>query len=353
MTIKSFINTSYFMMKVWCAPLLLLIFALACPTAAFAGATVSIQPNGQGGFTLLAKGLDSIIAGQIEIDYQTNNVSVPVVSAVGLGVQAALQATPVSPGVVIINLTSTRPLRGNGYLAMVQLSGQEDDPGRVTGLSAVLKSAKGVEENAATVIVNPPENGGKPPEASATDKKQIKNKPTVQAPPETVSLPVEMSPDAHPPQSGALSYHRLKGVLDRFRDFTGELTSAAIERLFAQVGDGEFQQEPAVLISDGSSEMRLTIRPTGEGGEIRCFIIKGGHSDGLQKGSAAGEWILHLVPEKGALATTVTVQGSREAVEYPLTVAPPVALFLAGTDKDGPPYVREYVTIANKRALKQ
>jgi hypothetical protein len=73
----------------------------------------------------------------------------------------------------------------------------------------------------------------------------------------------------------------------------------------------------------------------------------------LQKGSGAGEWILHLVPEKGALATSVIVQGSREAVEYPLTVAPPEALFLAGTDKEGPPYVREYVMIANKRAQRQ
>ena len=319
---------------------------------------MTIQPNGKGGFTLLANGLNGITAGEIRIDYQTSGDSVPVVTAVGLGAQATLEATAVSPGVVIIDLTSTRPLRGGGYLAMVQLSDQENGPGLVTGLSAMLNNGNGVEESAGTEIVNPPEKVGKPAEAPA-DRKQIKTKPSVNTPPETVSLPVEtlvpdrVSPDTLPPQSGALSYRRLKGVLDRFRDFTGLLTSAAIERLFAQVGSGELHQAPAVLLSDGSSEMRLTIQSAGEGGEIRCLIIRGGHSNGLQKGSVAGEWILHLVPEKGTLATSVTVQDSREAVEYPLTVVPPKVLFLAGTDKEEPSYIREYVMIANKRALGQ
>ena len=248
---------------------------------------VGIQPNGQGGFVLLADGLDGIIAGEIRIDYQANNDSVPVVSAVGLGAQTTFQATTDSPGTVIINLTSKRPLGSGGYLAMVQLSGQENGPGLVTGLSAVLKNENGVEESAGTEIVNPPKMR-KPAEASATDIKQIKTKPTVQAPFKIGSLPVKTpmpilaSPDALPPQSGALSYRKVKGVLDRFRDFTGELTSSAIEQLFAQVGGGEFHQEPRApfrrQLGDAPYDPILRRR----GGDTPVYI-KGGHSDGLQK----------------------------------------------------------------------
>jgi hypothetical protein len=62
---------------------------------------------------------------------------------------------------------------------------------------------------------------------------------------------------------------------------------------------------------------------------------------------AAGTWVLEIIPERGILATSVTVLTGGEMIEFPLTVAPPLELFDL---KEAGAGEAEYVTTANRLA---
>lgn len=335
---------------------MLLLLVLTAPVCAAPLPAVAILPNGQGGFTLRAERFGGVSSGEIQIFFETEGPATPRVSAVGLGARAELQVVADS-GSIVIRLSSAPPLRGSGHLATVQLAAPEWGAGRVTYLSASLVNDKGEGISPETRIENPPPGEGKPaPDAQgAKPRKRI---PLGQGPSSTpesgaansgreaqvTTLPQRKEPE-HLSRPGDPHYRRLESVLERFRTRTGEPTPAEVEALFAPNGAGMFRQEPAVLLSDGVVEVRVSIGPIGEGEEAKFFVISGGRFRSLQEG-APGEWVLALVPERGALAVSVTVQTAKQVVEYPLTVAPPLDLFDAGAAQQDPRLV-EYVTLAN------
>jgi exosortase H (IPTLxxWG-CTERM-specific) len=338
-------------------PLLLVaLFFAAWPAGARGEAEVVIQPDANNGFTMRAEGLKDISGGEIRLDYMTYGQTAPNVTVIGLGAQAGLLATTDSPGTIVFTFTSRKPLNGGGMLARLMLTGQDGDSGQILSLSALLRNDKGVEESARTSFTNPPDNQQKSPPPAATPKTWPRDRSSIgQGVPGAVN-PVQeiistapLTPQQRPP-AGPVPFRRLESVLDRFHGYAGKMTQETIDRLFAPIGAGEFLQEPAVLIADGLEEARLTFRPTGDGEEITCFIITGGHCTALRKGETAGEWILHLVPERGALSTSVAVQTAQGTAEYPLTVAPPMSLYRPATDREDLPYLREFVRIANERA---
>ncbi len=336
-------------------PVVLISLFITWPAGARGEAVVAIQSNGHGGFTLRADGLNGVAGGEIRLDYVTYGQTAPNVSVIGLGGQAGLRAATDSPGTIVFSFTSRKPLNGGGMLATLTLAGQDGDTGRILSLSALLKNDKGVEESARTSISNPSDGEVKPLPASSA-KTRTRDKlstafvaPGAAKPLQEIVLTAPLTSKQRPP-AGPVSFRRLESVLDRFRRYAEKLTPTAIDLLFVPIGDGGFLQEPAVLLADGLAEARLTFRPGSHGEEITCFIITGGHSTALRKGKTAGEWILNLTPERGALTTSVTVQTAQSTVEYPLIVAPPMSLFRPATDKEDLPYVHEYVRAANERA---
>ncbi|KAF0219903.1 MAG: hypothetical protein FD174_1627 [Geobacteraceae bacterium] len=346
------------------APLALLLLALVWPTDAGAAATITVKPNGSDGFYLSAGGLNDISAGEIRIEYVSDEPAAPSVAAVGFGAKTSFQAVTNTPGNIVIRFTAAKPLRGNGYLANVRMTGQGGGFWQVTSLFAVLKNDKGVEEMVGTSIVNPPANEKNKGSADtgADRQRQVRPAPGQVAPdsgatPRKSAAPVASSSPSSssspsPPRSGPVSFRRLEGVLDRFRAHAGERTRDALGRLFAPVGGREFRQEPEVVLADGVAEVRVAIRPAGEGEEVDSFIIRGAHCSSLLRGDA-GEWLLALVPERGTLTASVTAKTGQAMVEYPLTVAPPLSLFRAGEEGGKGSYLYDFVSMANERAARQ
>lgn len=335
-------------------PLFLIVLCVSWPAGARGEALVAVQSNGNGGFTLRADGLKDVIGGDIRLDYMTYDQAAPNVRILGLGGQVDLRVATDSPGTIVFSFTSRKPITGSGMLATLTLAGQDEDAGRILSLSVLLRNDKGVEESARTSVTDIPYEKRKSPAPSAGKKKRTNDKPsdgpvdsgTAKSLPEIV--PTDTMPSKKLSPAAPVIFRRLESVLDRFRGYVGELTHDAIDRLFAPIGKGEFRQEPAVLLTDGLAEAHLTFRPAEDGEEITCFIIMGGLSTAVQKGETAGEWMLSLVPERGSLNTSVTVKTTRSLVEYPLTVAPPLALFQSAAEDLSS--VSEFVRIANERA---
>ena len=337
-----------------CMPLLLISLFIALPAGARGEALVSIEPNGRGGFTLRADGLNRIAGGEIRLDYMSYVQGAPDVSVIGLGAQAGLQAAADSPGSIVFSFTGKKPLNGGGMLATVTLGGRDGDPGRILSLSALLRNDKGVEESAGTSISNPGDEGTKPPPAAKAKTWKRDRTPIEPAAPEEAATSQEITVDApaasgQPLPDGAVPLRRLESVLDRFRGRAGEMTREAVELLFAPPGEGEFQQEPAVLLADGSAEMELTIRVKREGETVKCFLTRGARCTSLWN-AGPGEWLLVLTPDRGTVSASVTVLTNLEMIEYPLTVAPPLPLFREAAEGEDIPCLREFVKIANERA---
>jgi hypothetical protein len=134
-------------------------------------------------------------------------------------------------------------------------------------------------------------------------------------------------------------------VLESFRDHSGEHNVDVLSRLFER-SDDMFTQEPPVLISNGYDALRITIRTKGRSERAPQFYISGGNCTGL-KNSDGGAWVLEIVPERGSLASSVSVLTGSEMIEYPLAVAPLLEQF--DTVEAGKGEL-EYVETANRLA---
>lgn len=155
-----------------------------------------------------------------------------------------------------------------------------------------------------------------------------------------IPLPGSQFPSARTP-----TFDRKESVLDRFRAFSGKKTPTALEGLFTR-WDPVFSQNPAIVLSDGTTVAHITLRLQGRSGEPPNFSISGGHCVSA-KMTEPGNWILDILPKRGSISTSLTVEFSGQMTEYPLTVAPPLDLF---DSKTADAAVRDYVTTANHLA---
>jgi len=126
------------------------------------------------------------------------------------------------------------------------------------------------------------------------------------------------------PATASAGFDRRESVLDRMREFKGKKTREALAALFVRM-DPAFSQEPSVLLSDGSATARVTLRVPYRKGETPTFSISGGHCVTALT-TDNGLWILEILPDRGSMATSVTVLSGGTMTEYPLTVAPPLNL---------------------------
>jgi hypothetical protein len=139
-----------------------------------------------------------------------------------------------------------------------------------------------------------------------------------------------------------LTFSRRRSVLDAFRSYSGVRTPAALARLFVR-DDSMFRQEPPLLLSDGTTPLRLTVRTSDRHERSPQFFISGGSCTALEVADD-GAWELEIVPDRGSMAATVTVLTGSEMIEFPLAVAPPLELFDATRAGSGE---AEYVRAAN------
>lgn len=143
--------------------------------------------------------------------------------------------------------------------------------------------------------------------------------------------------------SRSLSFTRRESAYERFIALEGERTAVALARVLSGT-DHNLTQAPPLQLSDGSSSLRLTVRPHGTGRQSPQFFISGSRCVDVQTGDN-GAWILEVIPNRGVMSTSVIVLVDSEAIEYPLTVAPPLDLF---DSEAADPGLAGFVSAANE-----
>ncbi|AJE03233.1 hypothetical protein [Geobacter pickeringii] len=114
-------------------------------------------------------------------------------------------------------------------------------------------------------------------------------------------------------------------VLDRFLSYSGKRTIGALVPLFeAGRDDREMRQEPVVALSDGTTELLMTVSVEPADTPGLKFVLIGLHFLALQR-SDDRHWQIRAVPRKGSSRASLMVVTDRSVVaEFPVTVAPPL-----------------------------
>ncbi len=329
-----------------------MLLALCSVTTAVAEPLILVHPDGLDGFAISAENLNRVSEAEISIAYQSEEETPPQVTGAGLGAQATIVVQNDTPGSITIRLKSGKPLSGHVLLAMAQIQGS------VTFLTAWLRDEKGMTLTPRVSIKNP----GDDELRAMSELRQkiiapVAEHAVVPAPVSAAPAAVAVESTPASPPAGAtvvatavadttprtLAFSSRPSVLDAFRSYSGERTPAALAGLFVR-HDAIFRQEPLLLLSDGTAALHLTVRAGNQSEKAPQFFISGGTCTGLNSGET-GEWELAIVPDRGALLSTVTVLTGSEMIEYPLAVAPPQELFdgtKAGVGE------AEYVAVANR-----
>ena len=113
-------------------------------------------------------------------------------------------------------------------------------------------------------------------------------------------------------------------ILERFKNYSGPRTPSTLAALFTAPASAKVIQKPDLVLSDGSSSIKITIDASVAGGTAPSFAVIGG-TLASSKHDATGAWLLDVLPDKGTLTCTLVVLSEKGTTEYPLTTAPPLS----------------------------
>ena len=368
-----------------------ILLTLVCSTESLA-ASVFAFSNNQGSFSIQANNLVRMRSAEVRISYQVNDQGEKAQVTLYPNTNYTLTQSS-GPGYLDFKLTYIEKVYPKGNKAgianpMPRLSGDykllaiAKIPGDITALSASICSDKAGCESLQGSVTNPVNNKSddKNIQKNKTNETDMADTATTH---ETSASKPNILPDAgnksstsHPneritnplsegteitlrtgkaSQSNAdtskevedmlrpIKFLRRESLLERFLTSTGEKTAKLLNHLL-QSSEPFVIQDPPLLLSNGTAALRLTVRPHGQSKQVSQFLISGGLCTDLKNGGN-GIWILEIVPERGTLTTSVTVLVDKEAIEYPMAVAPPLEFFDgagAGAEQI------EYVRIANE-----
>jgi hypothetical protein len=359
----------------------LFVVALCLPLPALAVSTVTISSGGDGVFSVQGTGIEDAAALEITIMYDTNTLASPRVvegTLIAGAMTAINQSIPGMVRMVIIRLT---PISGSGVIATLSFDRTGSSPGIVRSMSVRLADIKGAPLSALAQVSNP-QDAAANVAASSQDQNISSGSTTTTVLAGTPSAPYiipstviiagqqagadEMNkaadttrareqdsqpstPDAagsavqEPAAPGqktepvvtadaveisrsnrkTATVYTQKSVLDRFKEYKGERTIAAMLSLFENESMIGCRQEPSVAISDGKSIVRVVFLSTPGANPASDLSVTGARLISLSKDpDNTNTWIAELVPEKGAYRAGIAVSQGELKMIFPLAVSP-------------------------------
>ncbi len=392
------------------------LFVMLSATLAL-GASVTFTSSASGDYLILGNNMDGVAGIQLNVTYDKASLATPTVTQGGLVSGAMLAANTTQPGIIKIAIVSTRTFSGSGQIATISFASKTGN-GRITSITTSMIDSKGsalassVNSPASTensLSADIPFSQPSSTQLQSTSVSAASSSTTTQTYPGVVTLPTDLQQrtDLPPvPSSSATVYPGepvesqiaeqikpsnksafdttvgetpefvvYKGVLERFEQYNGRKDLSTIVTLFAKDVVPTAHQEPVILLSDGQSQATLTVDIPAKTSSSPNFAVNGGKLISYkQDKQSIGHWMIEVLPDAGAVRTTVIIISEAERFEFPLTVAPPVKTTLTldesgwnrflkevGTTKtplhdlnnDGVRnYVDEFIFVANHLAKK-
>lgn len=344
-----------------------LALTLCYSLPAFAIANVSISRTGNGVYVVQGTNLEDISGMDVSFNYDTT-LGKPTVTAGGL-VSGSMFAAKADNGFIRIGIvTGSGSINGTGQIAVVTFD-KKGAAGNVSIPKVSLYKANltqspvttdtitstsdtkttnqdgggtqntgTVNQNAGTVANQPIVVGGTvtlPTDApAATETKTQPAAPEYREEPKSDQPVAAREPEAKSQETQAKSPEKKlesqKSVLNRFRDYKGELSPKSLIALFDRDEKSGVKQEPAFLLADGKAALKVVV-PSVAGKQAPNFALKKARLVSLKR-DADNNWVVEARPEKGAYDASLTMLLDESMVELPLVVAPKVDIDL---DKSG------------------
>ena len=342
--------------------LITFVAVLSLPLQVFAASTIILSASGESVYQLQGVNMENAAAIDITVSYDTADLSNPRFAAGPLISGAMTEVNPNVPGTVRIAIIRTTPVTGSGTIATISFDRTGESAGKIVSLSAKLANLNGTPLPVLVKVNNPSDTAPTIPAATASAIPSgpapaqtssnplflpfngvIATQPTVThseaeqgAVPSKDLVAVANKPVTTPSVSETASrkIYAQKSVQELFREYKGERSPKALISLFAQAGMIGFQQEPAVVLSDGKSTVRVTFISAADGRKPSDIAVMGAKLLNLRPDpNSTNTWVLDLQPFKGEYQASVTILQGAVLIVYPLVVAPKVEIALERSKK--------------------
>jgi hypothetical protein len=141
--------------------------------------------------------------------------------------------------------------------------------------------------------------------------------------------------------------HTHKSILERFQEYTGDRTPKAYISLFEQEGALGFRQEPAVVITDGKTPVKVVFISDPGKKDASDVVVAGARLVSMkQDPDYTNTWIAELKPVKDVYEASMAVALKKFTIVFPLAVAPGLNVDL---DKSGKVTEDDFVLFLKKR----
>lgn len=345
--------------------------ALLCLAGiAHADSTLTIFPIDSGTFSLRGDLLDKISNLDVSVIYDAGTLTNPRVSCGALASQASCSADTSTSGMVRLQIGGGRPVSGWGQLATFNFNLQAEDAGIIQSMDARATDVNGDAVAVETRVINPDPDQAPKRRLPRRDPQLEAARPATS----TISAGGGVTQGSSEPAQVIVldgsakktevvkepPLRKVESVLDRFR--AGSAMTPDQRMALFRKNVENLQQEPAVVLSDGRSTVRLIVQIAADQKNPR-FVLSGVSYRALRQDG--GQWSIEVLPAAGVYQATMKVLTDKAAIEYPLTVAPPLAMLADGTINAGtahsgcsgsgeamPAYLLEYIRYANLLAEK-
>lgn len=385
-----------------CGSILLILALLLTGTRLARAAAVTINPSGNGVFIISGSGMDAVAGIDLTVSYDSTQLASPAVTQGSLISGALMAVNTNKPGSIKIAAVSTRPFSSSGQIATISFASHSGS-GRVSVVSSMINlkgapvpgggesvafdstttpgTSPGLITTAGVPFSQPaptittagsaatpptPASGGGPvflgtvsmpgdspaksdpkPAETAAPPARTDEPPPVASP---VEIPVAEPPAPKPQKSEPLAMIALKGAMESFSSYMGEKNPASLIALLTRTSSAPVRQEPAFVLSDGKKEIKITATLKNVAEKSPNFALEGAKMVSLTADSASSTWTITALPKAGAIQASLTILTDREIIEFPLTIAPPVAAVTAA-EADFTAFLKDSGAIPPKRDL--
>ncbi|HEY6839558.1 MAG TPA: cohesin domain-containing protein [Geobacteraceae bacterium] len=347
---------------------LMVFFILFCQAAAaYAAATITVYPSGNGQFIVQGTGLERVAGIDIAIQYDKTTLANPKVVQ-GSFVSDSLMVTNTKEGgkVSIASVYAyPRVQSGTGVIAVVSFDNTGSSAANMTSVIPRLLDVNGaslpvvgsvapiqtdpqpqpstdttggtVSSPTQTALMTPTTTtsgrttwlgGVSQPTEPGGEKEKIQEQqpapPVKQEPVNETTLTASVEADVRQQimtPSAEKKFTAYKSVLNRFRDFKGEKNPQALMKLFTEPDMSGIHQEPAIAFSDGKASVKVFVDVGVSGREAPNFALKGAKLVAIRR-EKGNVWLLEALPEEKTYEATITILNDSATTEIPLTVVP-------------------------------
>jgi hypothetical protein len=282
-----------------CICLTFLLLALLYPGTSSAQITFMVSADGDKGYIIEGDDISASATVDMTIQYDPSKLANPKATLDGGSVTDVFDSTA-----GLITFTGVQGEVGASVIMRLTFDKLSEDGQGLLSVNGTIREYDGATASSRIVSTTPLfEN----PTATAGDD---------------AATPEENAPRPSGPELQLVSGG---SVLQMFKDFRGERGLKAYVALFTPPPQRTYSQEPAVALSDGKTQVRVTLPAfpgSGVAPDVALFDARLVH---LGRGEGS-DWVITALPNEGSWNARLIVKGAAKLMEIPLVTAPPVKM---------------------------